>query len=81
MAGRRAGGGGDRGGRGHANNHVIRVLGGGYDARHRIEEIRRNKSAGENDSFPAFSARLRNLLLPEKFKPLRITKYDAKQDP
>jgi hypothetical protein len=30
---------------------------------------------------PAFSVRLRNLLLPEKFKPLGITKYDAKQDP
>jgi hypothetical protein len=26
--------------------------------------------AGENDGFPAFSARLRNLLLSEKFKPL-----------
>jgi hypothetical protein len=25
---------------------------------------------GDNDGFPAFSARLRNLLLPEKFKPL-----------
>jgi hypothetical protein len=37
--------------------------------------------AGENDGFPAFSSRLRNLLLPEKFKPLGITKYDAKQDP
>jgi hypothetical protein len=37
--------------------------------------------AGDNDGFPAFSARLRNLLLPEKFKPLGITKYDAKQDP
>jgi hypothetical protein len=36
---------------------------------------------GENDGFPAFSARLRNLLLPEKFKPLGITKYDVKQDP
>jgi hypothetical protein len=56
---------------------------GGYDARRRIEEIRRKKSsmAGENDGFPAFSARLRNLLLSQKFKPLRITKYDAKQDP
>jgi hypothetical protein len=32
------------------------------------------------DGFPAFSARLRNLLLPVKFKPLGITKYDAKQD-
>jgi hypothetical protein len=37
--------------------------------------------AGENDGFPAFSARLRNLPLLEKFKPLGITKYDAKQDP
>jgi hypothetical protein len=56
---------------------------GGYDVRHKIEEIRRKKSstAGENDGFPAFSARLHNLLLPEKFKPLGITKYDAKQDP
>jgi hypothetical protein len=37
--------------------------------------------ASENDGFPAFFARLRNLLLHEKFKPLGITKYDAKQDP
>jgi hypothetical protein len=37
--------------------------------------------AGDNDGFPAFSSRLHNLLLPEKFKPLGITKYDAKQDP
>jgi hypothetical protein len=80
-AGRRAGGGDDRGGRCHADSHVTGVSCGGYDARRRIEEIRRNKSAGENDGFPAFSARLRNLLLPEKFKPLGITKYDAKQDP
>jgi hypothetical protein len=78
-AGRRASG----GGRGHADGHVTGVSCGGYDARCRIEEIRRKKSptAGENDGFPAFSVRLRNLLLPEKFKPLRITKYDAKQDP
>jgi hypothetical protein len=82
-AGRRAGGGGDRGGRGHADSHVTGVSCGGYDARRRIKEIRRMKSstAGENNGFPAFSARLRNLLLPEKFKPLGITKYDAKQDP
>jgi hypothetical protein len=53
-----------------------------HAARYRIEDIRRKKSstAGENDGFPAFSARLHNLLLPEKFKPLGITKYDAKQD-
>jgi hypothetical protein len=79
-AGRRTGGGGDRGSQGHANSHATGVSGGGYDARRKIEKIRRNKSAGENDGFPAFSARLRNLLLPEKFKPLGITKYDAKQD-
>jgi hypothetical protein len=56
---------------------------GGYDARRRIEEIRRKKSsmAGENDDFPTFSARLCNLVLPEKFRPLGITKYDAKQHP
>jgi hypothetical protein len=81
-AGRRTSGGGDRGGRGHADSKVTGVSCGGYDACRRIEEIRRKKSstAGENNGFPAFSARLRNLLLPEKFKPLGITKYDAKQD-
>jgi hypothetical protein len=82
-AGRRAGGGGDRGGRGHANSHASGASRGGFDAHQKIEELRCNKSstAGDNDGFPAFSARLRNLLLPEKFKPLGITKYDAKQDP
>jgi hypothetical protein len=81
-AGRRAGGGGDRGGRGHANSHASGASRGGFDARQKIEELRRKKaSAGNKDGFPAFSARLRNLLLPEKFKPLGITKYDAKQDP
>jgi hypothetical protein len=82
-AGRRAGGGGDRGGRGHANSHASGASCGGFDAHQKIEELRRKKSstAGNNDGFPAFSARLRNLLLPEKFKPLGITKYDAKQDP
>jgi hypothetical protein len=39
------------------------------------------RPVGNNDGFPAFSPRLRNLLLPDKFKPLGITKYDAKQDP
>jgi hypothetical protein len=82
-AGRRAGGGGDRGGRGHVNSHASGALRGGFDARQKIEELRYKKSstAGDNDGFPAFSARLRNLLLPKKFKPLGITKYDAKQDP
>jgi hypothetical protein len=82
-AGRRAGGRGDRGGRGHANSHASDASRGGFDARQKIEELRRKKSsmAGDNDGFPAFSARLCNLLLPEKFTPLGITKYDAKQDP
>jgi hypothetical protein len=48
-----------------------------------IDEIRRKKATevSDSDDFPAYSARLRDLLLPEKFKPLEITKYDAKQDP
>jgi hypothetical protein len=82
-ANRRAGGGGDRGGRGHANSHAYGASQGGYDVRQKIEEQRRKKSStvGDNDGFPAFSPRLRNLLLPDKFKPLGITKYDTKQDP
>jgi hypothetical protein len=82
-ANRRAGGGGNRGGRDHANSHASGASQGGYDARQKIEELRRKKSAtaGDNDGFPAFSPRLRNLLLPDKFKPLGIIKYDAKQDP
>jgi hypothetical protein len=82
-ANRWAGGRGSRGGRDHANSHASGASQGGYDARQKIEELRRKKSAtaGDNDGFPAFSPRLRNLLLPDKFKPLRITKYDAKQDP
>jgi hypothetical protein len=39
------------------------------------------QTAGDNDGFLAFSSRLHNLLLPKKFKPLGITKYNAKQDP
>jgi hypothetical protein len=82
-ANKRAGGGGGRGGRDHANSHASGASQGGYDARQKIEELRRKKAStsGDNDGFPAFSARLRNLLLPRKFKPLGITKYDAKQDP
>jgi hypothetical protein len=65
------------------NSHASGASQGGYDARQKIEELRQKKSAiaGDNDGFPAFSPRLRNLLLPDKFKPLVITKYDAKQDP
>jgi hypothetical protein len=65
------------------NSHASGASQGGFDARQKIEELRRKKSAtvGDNDGFPAFPPRLRNLLLPDKFKPLAITKYDAKQDP
>jgi hypothetical protein len=82
-ASRRAGGRGDCGGRGHANSHASGASRGGFDARQKIKELRRKKSstAGDNDGFPTFSPQLRNLLLPEKFKPLGITKYDVKQDP
>jgi hypothetical protein len=82
-ANRTAGGRGDRGGGGHANSHVSGASQGGIDARQKIEELRCKKASTsrDNDGFPAFSARLRNLLLPEKFKPLGITKYDTKQDP
>jgi hypothetical protein len=68
-ANRRAGGGSDRDGRGHADSHVSGTSRGGFDARQKIEELRRKKAstAGDNDGFPAFSTRLRNLLLPEKF--------------
>jgi hypothetical protein len=82
-ANRRTGGGGGRGGRDHANSHASGASQGVYDARQKIEELRRKKAStsGVNDGFPTFSARLRNLFLPEKFKPLGISKYDAKQDP
>jgi hypothetical protein len=66
-----------------ANSHVCGASQGSFDARQKIEELRRKKSAtvGDNDGFPTFSPRLCNLLLSDKFKPLGITKYDAKQDP
>jgi hypothetical protein len=71
-ADRRAGGGDDCGGRGHVDSHVSGTSRGGFDARQKIEELRRKKASttSDNDGFPAFSTRLRNLLLPEKFKPL-----------
>jgi hypothetical protein len=82
-ANKRASSGGGRGGRDHVNSHASGASQGGYDARQKVEELRRKKSAtaGDNDGFPAFSPRLRNLLLSDKFEPLGITKYDAKQDP
>jgi hypothetical protein len=78
-ANRRAGGGGDRGGRGHTNSHASGASQGSFDAHQKIEELRRKKAStsSDNDGFPAFSTRLRDLLLPEKFKPLGMTKYDT----
>jgi hypothetical protein len=57
-ANRRASGGGDRGGRGHANSHASGASQGGFDARQKIEELRRKKAStsSDNDGFPAFSA-------------------------
>jgi hypothetical protein len=40
-ANRRTGGRGDHGGRGHANNHASGASQGGFDARQKIEELRR----------------------------------------
>jgi hypothetical protein len=82
-ANRRAGGGAGRSGQDHANSHASGASQGGYDARQKIEELQCKKAStsGDNDGFTAFSVRLRNLLVPEKFKPLGITKYDVKQDP
>jgi hypothetical protein len=65
------------------NSHATSKTHGGYDTRHRIDEIHPAKKATEvsdSDSFQDYSARLRDLLLPEKFKSLGITKYDTKQD-
>jgi hypothetical protein len=83
FGGKRARGDGDHGGRGHANSHATVYAYGGYDACHWIDEIHHAKKANkvsDSGDFPAYSARLCDLLLPEKFKPLRITKYGAKQD-
>jgi hypothetical protein len=49
------------------NSHATGNARDGYDARHRIDEICRAKKAtkvSDSDSFPAYSARLRNLLPP-----------------
>jgi hypothetical protein len=56
-ANRRAGGGGGRSGRDYANSHAFGASQGGYDARQKIEELRRKKAymSGDNDGFPAFS--------------------------
>jgi hypothetical protein len=58
-SGRRAGGGDDRGGRGHTNSHATGNARGNYDARHKIDEIRRAKKTtkvSDSDDFPAYSA-------------------------
>jgi hypothetical protein len=57
-ANRRAGGRGDRGGRGHANSHVSGASQGEFDARQKVEELRRKKAStsSDNDGFPTFSA-------------------------
>jgi hypothetical protein len=53
-AGRRAVGGGDRGGRGHTNSHAFGASHGGFNTSQKIEELRCKKSstAGDSDGFP-----------------------------
>jgi hypothetical protein len=48
------------------------------NARHAEREKQKDV---DSDFFPASSARLQTLLLPEKFKPYGISKYDGEQDP
>jgi hypothetical protein len=65
------------------NNHSTGNEHGGYDARHRINEIRHAKKTtkfNDIDGFPAYSSCLLAPLLPNNLK-LGINKYDAKQDP
>ena len=55
-----------------------------YDARTTITarcRARELENDNDTDGFPAYSRHLRGFLLPKKFKPLGISKYDGKQDP
>jgi hypothetical protein len=54
---------------------------GGNNANKKPGASQRHKKSSEASDSDCFPARLHDQLLPEKFKPLGITKYDAKQDP
>jgi hypothetical protein len=45
-----------------------------------IRNANKTTNVSDNDCFPAFMARLHALLLPKKFKPFGISRYDAKQN-
>jgi hypothetical protein len=57
----------------------------GDDARHVIEARRRARTDkyhddDDNDRFPAFTSNITDKYYPKEFKPVRIPKYDGKQD-
>jgi hypothetical protein len=51
------------------------------DSRRKVREEVQTESTDYSDRFPAFSARFSSNKYPEGFKPIGITKYDAKQAP
>jgi hypothetical protein len=58
----------------------------GRDARLVIEARRRDRTVrhhddGDSDRFPAFTTSITDKSYPKDFKPVRIPKYDGKQDP
>jgi hypothetical protein len=58
----------------------------GRDARRVIEARRRDRTGGRHDNddsdhFPAFTTSITDKSYPKNFKPVRIPKYDDKQDP
>jgi hypothetical protein len=58
----------------------------GRDAQHIIEARRRDRpdryhDDDDNDCFPAFTSNITEKSYPKDFKPVRIPKYDGKQDP
>jgi hypothetical protein len=58
----------------------------GHDARLIIEERRRHHTGrrhddDDSDRFPVFTTSITNKSYPKDFKPVRIPKYDGKQDP
>jgi hypothetical protein len=54
-ANRRAGGGGDRSGRGHTDSHVSGASRGGFDARQKIEELWRKKASTAGDMITSWA--------------------------
>jgi hypothetical protein len=58
----------------------------GHDVQRVIEAKRRDRPGrchddDDNDRFPAFTSNINDKSYPKEFKPVRIPKYDGKQDP